>query len=351
MNPVGTEDTTARIDRITYLASLVSNKNEIDQYLDKLRLITSTSGSAASGEDSATLANLERDLRNYLITMEPLRAFTAESLERQLYGRSQAGRLIRVLRWEMAGIVGAAALATVVVALFTKGNADTQTEIAGTAFICLLYFGGAYLFLSCLKRFSAALQAVYRLFTLGFVIGASTVIANLVTTLLYTGEPSYWRAWWYPTMGFALSCLLFYFASRRLALLQAVKSWALNFPLVLGGVAVVTGLAALLPQGRTLSEIDGMPAALCVFNFSITVCYSWLLFQAARASTERYKYSTRALAMCTFCALIAWLFMVGRPFVDSDTAVLLSNVSNLFNVGALIFLFRAGYLLNKLSRQ
>jgi len=351
MTPVGPEDTNTRIDRIIYLASLVSNKNEIDHYLDKLRLITSKASDTINAEDEKTLATLERDLRNYLITLEPLRAFTAESLEQQLYERLQAGKLIRLLRWELIGIVSAALVATAAVALFVKGDTDTQAEIAGTAFICLMYFGGAYLFLSCLKHFSAALQKVYRLFTLGFVVGACTVIVNLIVSVVYADQSSQWRTWWYATLGFAVSYILFYFASHSLAVLQNIQSWALRWPWVIGGTVIITGLSVLVPQGRELSSIDGMPVSLCIFNICIIVGYTWLLYRAARVSTERYKYSIRALAICSLCSLFGWLCMVGRPFVDANSAVLLSNISNLFNVGALIFLFRAGYLLNKLSRQ
>ncbi|HSX35206.1 MAG TPA: hypothetical protein VLF62_06205, partial [Candidatus Saccharimonadales bacterium] len=108
MKPVGTDDISARIDRIIYLASLVSNKHEIDQYLDKLRVITSRPGGVATlqpdSADAKTVAGLEQELRSYLIHREPLRSFTASSLEQQLYERLQAGRLIRLLRWQMAGI-------------------------------------------------------------------------------------------------------------------------------------------------------------------------------------------------------------------------------------------------------
>jgi hypothetical protein len=354
MDPVGNnnDDARARIDRITYLASLVSDKNEIDQYLDKLRLITSRTNTAAlSATDAKTLAGLEQELRSYLIHKEPLRSFTPGTLEQHLYERLQAGRLIRILRWEMVAIVAVALLATTGAALVTQGDTDTQTEIAGTAFICLMYFGGAYLFLSCLKRFSEAVQATYRLFTLGFVVGACTVVTNLIISIMYTGEPAQWNTWWPVTLGFPLSYLLFYFASRRLALLQEVKSWALNWHAVIGGAVVATGLFALLPGGRALYDIDGIPGAICFFNILLIICYNWLLLKAARQSSERYVYSTRALAICTFSGLVGWVLMAGRTFVGADTAVLLSNISNLFNVGALIFLFRAGYLLNKLSRE
>ncbi|HSX34122.1 MAG TPA: hypothetical protein VLF62_00570, partial [Candidatus Saccharimonadales bacterium] len=257
----------------------------------------------------------------------------------------------RLLRWQMAGITAIAFLVLGAVIALTATDPQARAEIAGTAFICTLYFGAAYLFLSCLKQFSPALQSTYRLFTLGFIVGAFTVIINLVITILYTDALSPWGTLWPVTLGFPVSYLLFYFASRRLALLQEVKSWTLNWKLVLASCLLLTGLFAGLPHGRALYELDGIPGALCFFNVLIIVCYNWALFKAWQQSSERYKYSTRALTISTLTGLFGWVLMAGRTFVDTDTAVLLSNISNLFTVCALIFLLRAGYMLNKLSRE
>ena len=76
------------IERITYLASLVSNLQAVDSKLDTLRVITARVGAGnqiSLGEsERSQLLVLENDLKNYLVTSDPVRSFTAEKLQRRL---------------------------------------------------------------------------------------------------------------------------------------------------------------------------------------------------------------------------------------------------------------------------
>src|SRR5688572_5668101 len=102
MNPQVTDESAAitknheQIERITYLASLVSRFEDVDAMLDTLRSVTATWNKSAplSTENAQKLQDLERDLKNYLITKDQVRAFTAESLEQQLKNRGRSGGLM-----------------------------------------------------------------------------------------------------------------------------------------------------------------------------------------------------------------------------------------------------------------
>lgn len=357
MHKTAHDDLNGHIDRVTYLASLVSNKKDIEPYLNELRMATSwlepnaPAGGADKAGVSATLHKLESELRDYLVHKEPLRAFTDDSIEQRLYERQQAGSLIRRLRWQMVAlIVFAAVFAAGILSLPPIADSGKRSEVVGTTFITGLYFGAVYLFLSCLKQFSPAVRAAYRLFAFGFVAGATTVLASVCIVVAYATNPP-WQTLWFTTLGFPVSYVMFYFASRRLAQMQRVKSAVLNWPLV-GLVAVVcASVVALLPGGRSLYEIDGISSALCVFTIVLIGCYNWALFRAWHQSTERYQHSMRALTLSTFSGLIGWILMTPRTFVSSEIAVTLATLSDIFSLAALIFLLRAGYLLNKLSRQ
>lgn len=69
-----------RINRITYLASLVSEPGSVDIMLDRLRVITATS-TQLSSHDHEKLESIQRELEDYLIHKERLRSFTKESLQ------------------------------------------------------------------------------------------------------------------------------------------------------------------------------------------------------------------------------------------------------------------------------
>lgn len=74
-------------NKIVYLASLVSDINRIDPWLDRLRGITSLHDPATplSPEDEQTLLNLQAQLREYLINGDPLRRFEPEVLDQKIY--------------------------------------------------------------------------------------------------------------------------------------------------------------------------------------------------------------------------------------------------------------------------
>lgn len=75
------------IDVVNFVAQKVSNPVKIDTTLDQVRRITSMQKSTdaeLSSSEKATLMGVYKDIEKYLVTEEPLRSFTKESLRRTL---------------------------------------------------------------------------------------------------------------------------------------------------------------------------------------------------------------------------------------------------------------------------
>src|SRR5882724_1322897 len=71
------------VERIIYLASLVSEPHDVDTTLDKLRVVTAT-GTQQSLEGRKTLEVIQSELEDYLVHKERLRSFTEETLRTNL---------------------------------------------------------------------------------------------------------------------------------------------------------------------------------------------------------------------------------------------------------------------------
>ncbi len=74
------------VDRILFLRSLATKSPEVDAMIEALLVVTGhwRPGTALSIRDRGALDELEYKLKNYLLTVDPARAFTPETLERRL---------------------------------------------------------------------------------------------------------------------------------------------------------------------------------------------------------------------------------------------------------------------------
>ena len=80
------KDYDSAIDMVTSAAGLVSNAQEIDPTLDKVRTVTSklVPGESLSAEDTAKLIDAYLQIEQYLTTKEAIRTFTTEELRERL---------------------------------------------------------------------------------------------------------------------------------------------------------------------------------------------------------------------------------------------------------------------------
>lgn len=139
----------ALIDRIIYLASLVSEPRSVDDSLDKLRRITARQ-SNPTPEDIRILQSIETELKDYLLHKERLRSFTEEYLkanvERHFALDNPAHEAKKIALTQTLGAAGGAILVTILaVALGMRG------QVVLAFLVCTLFIGLAFLFQSVKK--------------------------------------------------------------------------------------------------------------------------------------------------------------------------------------------------------
>lgn len=145
------------IDRIVYLASLVSEPHSVDTTLDKLRRITATS-SQQSPQGIKTLESAQAELEDYLVHKERIRSFTEESLRANVERHFAAEDPMRNLRKATLGrIVATIAVAGIVTAI-PAALRIMQGQVILAFFVFTLFVGLALLFQSFKKDLVAHLH-------------------------------------------------------------------------------------------------------------------------------------------------------------------------------------------------
>ena len=173
-----------------YLASLVSNAQAIDKYLRPLRQLKQirAKDEAVSPEEEAVLDRIEDSIKQYLLTSEHLRSFTAETLEQHLYERGEARNRIRKLRWLLSGTLGIEFCLALGTFLYSSGPTEVRLRLSINLAIAFGYIIGAYLFLTSHRKFSQDHQIAYKLFSYAFIAGSVITVINLILTFTYRGN-------------------------------------------------------------------------------------------------------------------------------------------------------------------
>lgn len=355
MQPVSatdSRDARARIDRVTYLASLVSDSSQIDVYLDQLRVLTANrqSGDAPlTDTEDTTLRQLEKTIREYLLTKEPLRAFTPETLEQRLYEKVEAPAIIVRLKWLVMVIVAiGTSLALGAMLLIPLDTLAVRLSVALMFVITTFYVGGVGLLLASLKQFSPALRSIYRTLSVSFAVGCVGVVANIALLLTYQGSTP-WHIFWFANLPIYFSALPLYLESGKMAKLQGIKKVSIHPWLGLGAAAVGMVLLALTPHGFTLDPVNGIPPVFAWMTFVFMASAALLMVKIWRGSSDLYKSPTKALLYVYTATCLGWFAMMFLPFVPATLSPDLSNVGRLIFIGATFSLVRLGYAMNRLS--
>lgn len=351
--PPGTSlrDPNERINRIIYLASLVSDSIQINEYLDPLREFTARRESPnepLSPSEDAMLTVLESKIRDYLLVKEPLRSFTPETLEQRLYEKVEAPSIIKQLRWLVAGIVAiGVSLAIAAMLLVPLDSLAVRLSVALMAAITTFYVGGVGLLLASLKQFSPALRSIYRSLSVSFAVGCVGVLANIILLLLYQGNTP-WQIFWFVNLPIYFSALPLYIESTKMAKLQGIKKtihpWA-GLSIAAGGMV----LLALTSQGYVLDPVNGIPPIFAWMTFVFMASAAVVMRRVWRSSSELYKSPTKALLQVYLSTCLGWFAMMFLPFVPVELSPDLSNIGRLIFIGATFSLVRLGYAMNKLS--
>lgn len=335
-----------------YLASLASNAKEIESYIRPLRELKRlrSKDDTLTPEEEEVLDRIENSIKQYLLTSEHLRSFTAETLEQHLYERTDARRLVRHLRWRIATILLIAAILMGSACLLPFGTSEVRLRLAINTGIASGYIIGAYLFLTSHRKFSPAHQGAYRLFSYAFIVGSIITLINLTLTIMYKGAVP-WSNFWYVTVATYGTFALMYFGARQLASLYAIKNLAMKtwwvVPLAVGGAAILL----FFPWAWQLGARSGVNSIGGFFAFVFTLHTGLLMYRIWHLANPLYKAPTKALGIGFMCISIAWATIVMLPILPPQVSSVLSTASSILFIICALFLIRAGYALGKLSQS
>lgn len=178
------------VDRIVYLGSLASDKHTVDPMLDALRVITANWHSEAplDAKDRMTLTILEGKLKDYLIHEDPLRSFTAETLEVRL--KKERSKLVVRINSDMRDFIlillltagsGGAVFAS------PLGSNSLRLLIAFPIALLTLHFGIVWFYFSSLHNFNRQFREAFEYLCGGVILfGMQAAMLMVVQALELT---------------------------------------------------------------------------------------------------------------------------------------------------------------------
>lgn len=239
------EQDRALIDRITYLASLASEGKVIDPMLDSLRRITAAWDNSQPLEKPARaqLARLESEIKDFLITKDPLRSFTAEDLEDRVRLRQEKKTFFNKYIVAVAASFVLAGIVYLLPGLVIEDKNLIATSIQMlTAQLITVWF-----YVSNLKNFKKEVRQAFVLISVGILpLGIFFAQIGLVQ-LIGIGDAIQFQ---YAEMNYiaTLAFILMYVGFRKYALLLGVKSKMTSLPAAVGLCAAAAVIAIVLPH-------------------------------------------------------------------------------------------------------
>lgn len=248
------------MDRITYLGSLASSREDIDSMLDGLREVTARwDGQAPLGEtDRQRLRDLEGHLKQYLVARDPLRSFTLDSLEKRLRQQSQNSPMPADGAAESLAIILFVAFFSPLLSLLVSPYSfsfGSRLLVGIPLFFVTLHLGIAWFYFTSLKNFN---QDLRRAFT---YICAGTIVLSLGFSHYVLIELFGWQRYEFLHYGgitwlISLPFILMFLGLRIYAQLVGVTSRLMSPPVFLGSTLAVLALITVLPHASVPSEVS-----------------------------------------------------------------------------------------------
>ncbi len=250
-----------QIERVTYLASLASNYQAIDAMMDALRSVTADwdGTSPLSSAQTDRLRDLEGRLTQYLITKDPVRTFTADSLAKQL--DAHAGRHpLRSVRLSLLGVVGSSLLAAGAPFLVPSFSREESALLGIPLFFVVLHIGISWLYLSALKNFQEEVRRAFQLICVGVILfGAVFSHYAAISAFHLESQPLFKDAG--ITWIVALPFIFFFFGLRLYAKQVQVKTRLLSpwfvLVVVIAGAALSIGESLLSSPTSSITPLEG----------------------------------------------------------------------------------------------
>jgi len=338
------------INVIGHLASLVSDPNAIDSQLDILRQVTARrSNDALSASDRAKLMQLLAYLENYLITSDPLRQFTQESVDRRIKLALGGGRSFVAFRLPLLIIWAAAVLMCVLpFVLPLPGSGVIRPVLSITGGLTALNVGAAVLLWMSRRNFRMQLRTVYMPICLGFVIVSVSLIQVPIVLNIGTDVVLMWFRYVTASIPCLLGVILIYIGVRRFCLLRDMSGrWLSQRPViatVLAATIVVSLL--LLPFGSSPTIPTWMRlVSLLVLTSgaALAIITTSLIIRLRRTLGPAYQRPLIWLAAIVLCLALTFVqYIILRSITSDSTFFEARGMSTLSLLLMGLFALKAG---------
>lgn len=246
---IQTVDDQQLVSSITYLASLASESQKIDPKLDILRGVTAQwdGQSQLDTESRLSLQHLNDDLKQYLINEDPIRSFTAESLELRMSERlyEKAAERHYFIPLTIGVIIFSA-----IVSLLLPLNSAQKTLVGVTIAMQLFDLIALWLFLSSLRNFKQEFRQVAYYLSLGIAFINLGILEYPIFAILQKVDSPLFRYGGWPE-GATLGLLVIYAGLSK-------YSNALKVPTKSNTRMLVIAHAIMLPILGVLAGLRGV---------------------------------------------------------------------------------------------
>jgi len=341
----------AVIDKITYTASLVSHPEEVDTVLDPLRLVSARvdPNKELKGHDLTTLTKVQGNLEDYLVHHETMRAFTTESLHKQIdrhvRGEQQHGERSRL----RIAIIAAIILGIIGGFLPRNSLFAFHIEFGGVVAASMIHVGAAWLFYDALQAFKAPLRQGFGLVSFGVaLLGISLLQQPLIEYFHLRGNPAMDFVFHLPTL---IAASFFYHGNRVFSKMVGVRSKWLSWKLIIVLWVATAAFVMLMPVSKSVTETKiffelGGILGCCIIW--MPTASAFILHKAIHLVPTLYKPATKALYQAMFPIIILTTFTGASWIINGPKLVNLSAYiafTLLFVEGAM--LLRAGYAFSR----
>lgn len=342
-------DSQKLLERTTYTASLVSNRQDIDQQLDVLNQVTS--------KDTPTKADAERiiavqgQLEDYLVTKERMRYFTRNSLKLQIE-QHLLGNSTKKSKLLLFAIITTSVIVAIISALIPMlESTQHRVQVAGATACGLITVGSGIMFINALSSFRSELRKAFVVIcTAVTLLGLSLLEQPFIEIFELRNYPVVSIIYPIPLL---LSAILFYLGIKKYVQIVGLNNfWTSLRPVV--ALAIVTSVVAILIPHHPTNEIEfvhDLVAIIWSVMIAMPIISAIMLKMAEKKLPDLYRNPVHHLflAMIPIAAVIGVrliLRILEGPVLEGTAAYILFSLLIIMGTG----LLWAGYSFNKVSR-
>ncbi|HEU5187295.1 MAG TPA: hypothetical protein VFT87_02205, partial [Candidatus Saccharimonadales bacterium] len=269
----------AIVDRVVYLASLVSDPDAIEPMIDTIRSATASMNTdptaTLSGDARTKLLQVEGQLTTYLTTQDPVRSFSRDSLQQKVQTHFKHQNPVAHSRSVTLGMVALIFLVAFVAygigLAIIPGEMNARFSLAVPLFMTTLNVGIAWLFWSARTELAVSARRATGALAIGLLFSAAASGQYPIFSALpqLSNQPAFlYGGILAPfTFMYILYFSWFYLYARQLP--EVRVGWLRPIPVALAAIALAIGAVLTPHPGVTPNELwfdlSFASIATCIF--------------------------------------------------------------------------------------